>query len=278
MGPFRDAPEQTYPGSHARRVARVWFPQDIDALAIARFALRGSDMKARHLVVWLGGLPLFLGGCGAEQDAGSPGPSGGHLPPQDALGCRSDGDGRTTLVFVNGCSEVLSVRGSELEDRALAPGGFACVDIGSDSEPLSSKRYWGFVGNDPGPERHTLAEFTFNTDFYDFDWYNISHVDAHNLPMQIVPAARPDCEPLTCAESLLAGCPAEARFEDPSGRLVSCVSPARDDPNSAVARHFEQCSDAYAWSGDDQEGDDPSPMRACAGEDWDIVFCPEPEK
>jgi hypothetical protein len=35
------------------------------------------------------------------------------------------------------------------------------------------------------------------------------------------------------------------------------------------------CDDAYAWSGDDQHGDDPTPVRACAGEDWAIAFCPE---
>ena len=55
---------------------------------------------------------------------------------------------------------------------------------------------------------------------------------------------------------------------------MSCVSPARDDPESPVALYFEACDDAYAWSGDDQHGTDTSPMRACAGEDWDIVFCP----
>jgi hypothetical protein len=43
---------------------------------------------------------------------------------------------------------------------------------------------------------------------------------------------------------------------------------------SPVALYFEACDDAYAWSGDDQKGDDPSPMRACAGEDWQISFCP----
>jgi hypothetical protein len=38
---------------------------------------------------------------------------------------------------------------------------------------------------------------------------------------------------------------------------------------------FEQCDDAYAWSGDDQNGTDPSPMVGCQVEDFDIEFCPE---
>lgn len=220
-------------------------------------------------------------GAGAGPGGGNPasagGSSGGTGAAPDAadFGCRIDGDGLTTLVFVNRCDGPVTYRGSDIEGGEIAPSALACVDIGSATEALSSKRYWGWVGSDPGGEHHTLAEFTFNTDFNDFDWYNISHVDAHNLPLQIVPVARPDCQVLTCAQSFLAGCPTEGRFTDASGAVVACVSPERDDPNSIVAQYFESCDDAYAWSGDDQHGTDPSPMRACAGEDWDIVFCPE---
>ncbi len=224
-----------------------------------------------------GGAPAGgMAPAGGTSAGGTPsgGTATGGATSVGAIDCRVDGDGSTTLVFVNGCSEPLTFAGSDIEGGQLEPGAHACVRIGSDTEPLSSKRYWGWVGADPGAERHTLAEFTFNTDFYDFDWYNISHVDAHNLPLQIVPVDRPDCATLTCAESLLADCPEEGRELDASGAVVSCVSPDRDDPQSPVALYFESCDDAYAWSGDDQEGDDESPMRACAGEDWDIVFCP----
>jgi hypothetical protein len=178
------------------------------------------------------------------------------------------------LVFVNGCDAAVTFRGSDIEGGTLAAGASSCVDIGSDVEAISSKRYWGFRGEDPGAEHHTLAEFTFNTDFNDFDWYNISHVDAFNLPLQILPLLRPKCKELTCAEDLVPDCPSAGRFEDSNGDLVACVSPDRDDPMSPVALYFESCDDAYAWSGDDQQGEDPSPMRACAGEDWRISFCP----
>ncbi|HYP87781.1 MAG TPA: hypothetical protein VEQ59_06500, partial [Polyangiaceae bacterium] len=56
------------------------------------------------------------------------------------------------------------------------------------------------------------------------------------------------------------------------GNLVACVSPDRNNAMSPVAEYFQQCDDAYAWSGDDQS--QPSPVRACAGEDWQISFCP----
>lgn len=211
---------------------------------------------------------------GASSSSGGGGDLGGSGPSSE-LDCVAAGDGRTTLVLENRCAGALTYAGSDIPGGTLAQGASSCVDLGSDEEELSAKRYWGFVGQDPGAEHHSLAEFTFNTDFYDFDWYNISFVDAFNLPMQIVPLAKPDCDPLTCAEDLLPDCPSVGRYVDGTGSVVSCVSPERDDASSPVAVYFEQCDDAYAWSGDDQQGDDPSPVKACAGEDWLLVFCPE---
>ena len=228
----------------------------------------------------MGGMPSAGGAPpGGAQPGGSPAnvagasPSAaGTAPTSGGADCARDGDGRTTLVFVNGCSAPVTFRGSDIQGGVLAPGAASCMDIGSDVEAISSKRYWGFRGEDPGGEHHSLAEFTFNTTFNDFDWYNISYVDAFNLPLQIAPLVRPKCKVLTCASDFLAECPSVGRFEDSAGKLVSCVSPDRDNAMSPVALYFDSCDDAYSWSGDDR--DDPSPMRACAGEDWQISFCP----
>jgi hypothetical protein len=221
---------------------------------------------------WLAVTALWLltAACNADGTASAP----DAATPAGAIACRTAGDGKTTVVFVNRCSSTVSYAGSDITGGSLAPGSHQCVDIGSAAETLASKRYWGWVGTDPGPERHTLAEFTFNTDFHDFDWYDISHVDAFNLPMQIVPVGHADCPTLTCAADFLAACPSVGQYRDSTGKVVACVSPSRDDAQSPVVRYFEGCDDAYAWSGDDANGTDPSPMRACAGEDWDIVFCP----
>jgi len=215
-----------------------------------------------------GGNTSSAGGGGAgESSTGSSAGGGGQTGP---VTCRASGDGKSTMSFVNQCDGLLSFRGSDIEGGDLAPGEHACRDVGSDVEPISAIRFWGFIGMDPGGEKHTLAELTLNTDFNDFDWYNISHVDAHNLPMRIAPVDMPDCRVLTCAESLLENCPPEGRLEDGSGQLISCFSPMRDDPNSPVAQYFEaSCDDAYSWSGDDAES-----MAACAGEDYDVIFCP----
>jgi hypothetical protein len=209
------------------------------------------------------------GGSGNSAGEASAGTSagGGQSGP---VTCRAAGDGKSTVSFVNECDGQLSFRGSDIDGGELAPGEHACRDVGSDVESIPAIRFWGFVGMDPGPEKHTLAELTLNTDFNDFDWYNISHVDAHNLPMQIVAVGMPDCRVLTCAESLLENCPAEGQLTDADGQLISCFSPMRDDPNSAVAQYFEAgCADAYSWSGDDAES-----VAACAGEDYDVIFCP----
>ena len=253
----------------ARHVARACRPD------LALFVVVGA------LVAGCSGEPVTgpdLGDAAPGQDAsvrpdGASALDAGAAPSAGA--CHTEGDGVTTLVFVNRCGDALEVRGGDIEPMTLGVGAHGCRDIGSATEELPVRRYWGFVGADPGPERHTLAEFTFNTDFNDFDWYNISHVDAHNLTMRITPLARPGCDVLVCDDpALLADCPAVGRFTDGAGALVSCVSPDRDDPDSIVAQHFEACDDGYAWSGDDQRGTDPSPVRACAGEDWEIEFCP----
>jgi hypothetical protein len=221
-----------------------------------------------------GGAGGATGGRGGATggSGGATADSGGQPPATGDITCRTAGDGITTVAFVNLCSGVLSFRGSDITGGDLKPGEHACRTVGTATESLPAKRYWGFIGQDPGAERHTLAEFTFNTTFYDFDWYNLSHVDAHNLPMRIAPAGMPKCRVLTCAQNLLPGCPAVGLVKDSSGNVISCYSPDRNNPNSPVALYFDAaCVDAYSWSGDDAQS-----MASCAGEDYDIVFCPAP--
>jgi hypothetical protein len=201
------------------------------------------------------------GGAGGDEPIGVGGVSGS---------CGETGDGMTTLIFTNRCAETVSFDGSNIDPGELEPGERDCRDLGANDEEVPSIRYWGYTGSDPGGGRHTLAELTLNTDWNDFDWYNLSHVDAHNLPMALVPVDHSDCRTLSCPSDLLADCPPEGRWPE-TGPIVSCVSPNRDDPDSPVAQYFEAgCADAYSWSGDDAES-----MAACSGgEDYEIVFCP----
>jgi hypothetical protein len=192
------------------------------------------------------------GGGGSAE--GGRGGQGSGAPGSGPIDCRAKGDGKSTVTLINHCQGSLSYRGSGLTGGELAPGEHACEHVGNTVESIPAIRFWGFIGPDPGGERYTLAELTLNTDFNDFDWYNISHVDAHNLPMQVSAVAMPSCRTLTCGKSLLEGCPAEGQLEDQAGKLISCFSPQRDDRNSQVAKYFEAgCADAYSWSGDDQD-------------------------
>ena len=202
-------------------------------------------------------------GAAASAQAGGPGVS-------STLSCRAKGDGKSTISFINHCTSPLSFRGSKIEGGELAPGEHACRDVGNTSESIPAIRYWGFIGADPGGEKYTLAELTLNTTFNDFDWYNISHVDASNLPMRVTPVDMPKCRVLTCADSLLANCPVIGQLKDSNGKVISCVSPDRNDPDSVVAKYFDAgCKDAYSWSGDDADS-----VASCAGEDYDVEFCP----
>ncbi len=207
------------------------------------------------------------GRAGAAAEAGAA--TGGANNASGEITCRAQGDGKSTITLLNQCTSPLTFAGSKITGGTLAPGEHACRDVGSATESIPAVRYWGWLGEDPGNERYTLAELTLNTNFNDFDFYNISHVDAHNLPMQVQPVAMPNCRVLTCAMSLLANCPSVGQERDASGKVISCFSPDRNDPNSVVAQYFEAgCKDAYSWSGDNDS------VAACAGEDYDVVFCP----
>ena len=196
-----------------------------------------------------------------------------------ALGCATLNDGNTTLRFINKCSGTVYFQGSLIGSGSLTSGQEACRTLGSVTQEMSSLRYWGYLGGqNPGAERYSLAELTLNTRFYSwnsYDWFNLSHVDAHNLPMKIIPygsSGDTTCTGLTrsCPRNLLPDCPPEGQYRDASGRVISCVNPERDNPNNPVARYFDAaCSQAYSWS-----GDSAGSMASCNAEDFDIVFCP----
>ena len=221
-----------------------------------------------------GGAASGSGGSGITTDpvsaAGSS--AGATNPPASSIDCRAAGDGRSTVTLINECTGELSFRSSAGAAGDLKPGAHVCLQVGDVKDAIASTEYWGFIGKDPGDRRHTLAVINLNTTFNDFDWYDISHVDAFNLPVQIVPVAAPNCRTLTCAQNLLPNCPSEAVIKDVSGEIVACVNPDANDATSVVAQYFKKnCPDAYSWT-----GDSASSLASCVGEDYDIIFCPAP--
>ena len=198
-----------------------------------------------------------------------PGGGSDSVSVAEPVECAVAGDNQTTLVFTNHCDDALTFEGSNIESGLLQHEQSECRTLGSASEAISAIRFWGYIGENPGGEHHTLAEMTLNTDFYDFDWYNISHVDAFNLPMAIIPLEKPECRSLVCAENLLSDCPDEGKFYL-NEILAACISPDRNNPDSVVVAYFDAgCEDAYSWSGDDADS-----VATCVGEDYAITFCP----
>ncbi|XXY21448.1 RICIN domain-containing protein [Sorangium sp. So ce216] len=195
----------------------------------------------------------------------------------DDLGCLNTQDGNTTLRFINRCAFNVNFAGNNIQGGLLSPSGEACRTIGTNTDHMISKRYWGVrEGHDPGDEHRSLAEFGFNEHFSSYtswDWFNLSHVDANNLPLKIVPhevGGGSTCAAQTrsCPMDLLAGCPEVGKLRNPAGEVIACVSHDRDNPNSPVAKYFDAaCSQSYSWSGDD------SAMAACNAGDFDIIFC-----
>jgi hypothetical protein len=225
---------------------------------------------------------LSLVGCAGQEDVELvEAPSQEPLGTQtQGLGCATPGDGKTSLRFINRCGVRVHFAGNGgMASGSLAPNEAACRTIGGNQEHMISRRYWGWRdGQDPGAEHHSLAEFGFNENFAgkaSWDWFNLSQVDAHNLPLKIIPYELGtnnvcDGQVRACAKNLLADCPESGKLRR-DGKVIACVNHDRDNPNGAVSKYFNnQCPGAYSWS-----GDDAGSMASCNAEDFDIVFCPE---
>jgi hypothetical protein len=78
-------------------------------------------------------------------------------------------------------------------------------------------------GGAAGQPSATLAEFTLGNGTA-ADYYDVSLVDAFNLPMTITPQGGSGCVTAGCSGNLLPGCPSELQDTDASGNVVACLS------------------------------------------------------
>ena len=74
-----------------------------------------------------------------------------------------------------------------------------------------------------GGSNVTLAEFTLGGGSAP-DFYDVSLVDAFNLPIQITPQGGSGCATAGCTADLLPGCPGQLQQVDSSGTIVACLS------------------------------------------------------
>ncbi|MBP2471599.1 hypothetical protein JOF53_000471 [Crossiella equi] len=122
----------------------------------------------------------------------------------------------------------------------------------------------GDCGNQPGyctvgDQPASLAEFNFDPKDRLAPWYNVSYVNAVNVPITIRPDNGPPpsgqfCGTAGCPGKLLPVCPPENLRRHPgTGAPMNCVNPNRDaktNYSNAVAR---ACPKAYSWSKHDTE-------------------------
>lgn len=150
----------------------------------------------------------------------------------------------------------------------------------------------------------TLAEFTLDSNTNGLDFYDISLVDAFNLPMSIEPIlgtfqkgygdSKYNCGAPRCTHDLLQDCPAELR-EVKNGRTVACLSACtkfRKDEYccpagspfgtpqtcraTVYAKHFKQrCSDAYSYAYDDEKSTYTCKSAVGRSSGYTVTFCPQ---
>lgn len=74
-----------------------------------------------------------------------------------------------------------------------------------------------------GTATATLAEFTLGGGSSP-DYYDVSLVDAFNVPITITPQGGAGCDTAGCSANLIPGCPSELQDMDSDGDVVACLS------------------------------------------------------
>jgi hypothetical protein len=228
--------------------------------------------------------------------------------------------GSHTLSFVNNCAQTVWVgaltNGSQF---ALPDNGGWQLDHGQSHSVVVAGnwggRFWGRTGcttdngvfkctsgdcggvtcDGRGGQPASLAEFTL-LDQTGKDFYDISLVDAYNLPMEIAPSANTVpasavsgqvCGSPTCAANIDRICPAELQQKDASGNVVACLSACSEYntpqtcckgaydtsamcPPTTLSEVFKTaCHDAYSYAYDDK-----SSTYTCTATGYTVTFCP----
>ncbi len=139
----------------------------------------------------------------------------------------------------------------------------------------------------------TLAEFALATAFQGQDFYDISNVDAYNLPISMKPKNPSSPNKLWCTSTgcnipnLSSWCNPALRKKNSAGQVVSCLNscvkfgtdsyccqnffnnPSICKQSSYAAAFKAACPNAYSFPYDDANG----VMFSCKNTGYDITFC-----
>lgn len=225
--------------------------------------------------------------------------------------------GGRLMNFVNKCSQTVWVALQNNGGKPIpSPSGFTLTSGKSQNVALPYQwggRMWGRSGcnvsgnsatcasgdcggllacNGIGGQPASLVEFLFDgwagTNATQ-DYYDISLVDAFNLPVAIKPNGGSGvCHAPSCSANILASCPADLQVKDSSGKVVTCLSSCTkyqtDDtccrgahdtsatcPAPEGAKVFKSaCPDAYSYAYDDGT----STWNCTNPSGYTITFCP----
>jgi hypothetical protein len=118
------------------------------------------------------------------------------------------------------------------------------------------------------PPPVSLAEFNFDPADPWAPWYNVSYVDAVNLPVTIVPDDIPPvqegaCSPMGCAGQMFTATDCPGRLSADGLVCAQKTIADRDNGQTAYATEIKKrCPSAYSWSRDGV-ATNSSPVRNC---------------
>lgn len=186
---------------HSRRRALGLFAGAAAAVGIGSFGLAGraSAASGTFTLVNQTGQTIWPG------VAGSVVPNGGGFE------------------LANGASITLSVPANWTAGRIWARTGCSTGASGSFSCETGDCGVGLACNGAAGQPNATLAEFTLGGGSAP-DYYDVSLVDAFNVPITITPQGGSGCTTAGCSANLLPGCPAELQDVGSSGAVVACLS------------------------------------------------------
>ncbi|KAG0623197.1 hypothetical protein M758_3G155700 [Ceratodon purpureus] len=181
---------------------------------------------------------------------------------------------------VSACDEA---KGSSVTCYALQGGGSRQKDVGAS---WVAGLIWGFPSDsgDSGQgvaakPQANLAEFTIGAN--GMDSYDLSNVNAYNLPLMINPTntngdtrSGSHCGTLTCTiPDLNSFCQAPNRLTGGPGNGCYNTNGTGDFSTAGTQAFKNACPSSYSYSKDDTNN--PPVVYACkAGSDYEVVFCP----
>jgi len=191
------------------------------------------------------------------------------------------------IDIVNKCGQTITAcetccGGSQVKCYVLnKSGGRQELNVGS---KWTAGLVWGFPGNSGNPStgnnakpQANLAEFTINAGGQDY--YDISNVDAFNLPMRVAPTqiaggGRPSgthCGTIVCViNNLKDFCKKPNFLTGPPGQGCKNANGPGQQATDGTRAFRNKCPSSYSYSKDDQG----SVFGCETGSNYEVVFCP----